>query len=192
MTNSTVERAGALAELKLASLPNRLLHVAGVARVAKHLASLGVGGSELETAAWLHDIGYAPDLAKTGFHPLDGAHLLATQGYPPIVISLVAYHSGAELEAEERGLAEALSRIQKPPAAMLDDLTFADMTTSPDGEPVAAEDRIAEILSRYPEGDVVYAAVTKSAPDLLAAVERVHSRLITHQPKYGNERFSKK
>src|SRR6195952_2165424 len=160
MTNSIVERAGALAELKLASLPNRLLHVAGVARVANHLTSLGVGGSELEAAAWLHDIGYAPDLAKTGFHPLDGAQFLATQGFPPIVISLVAYHSGAEMEAELRGLAGALSRIQKPPAALLDDLTFADMTTSPDGEPVEAKDRIAEILSRYPEGDLVPEAVT--------------------------------
>jgi hypothetical protein len=177
MTNSTVERAGALAELRLASLPKRLLHVAGVARVANHLTSLGVGGPELETAAWLHDIGYAPDLAKTGFHPLDGAQFLATQGFPPIVISLVAYHSGAEMEAEARGLAGALSRIRKPPAALLDDLTFADMTTSPDGKPVEAKDRIAEILSRYPEGDVVHEAVTKSAPNLLAAVERVRSRI---------------
>lgn len=177
MTNSTVERAGALAELKLATLPNRLLHVAGVARVANHLTSLGVGGAELETAAWLHDIGYAPDLAKTGFHPLDGANFLATQGYSARVISLVAYHSGAEMEAEARGLAEALYRIPKPPEALLDELTFADMTTSPDGKPVEAENRIAEILSRYAEGDVVHAAVTKSAPNLLAAVERVRSRL---------------
>jgi hypothetical protein len=26
----------------------------------------------LIAAAWLHDIGYAPGLPETGFHPLDG------------------------------------------------------------------------------------------------------------------------
>ncbi|WP_406239339.1 hypothetical protein [Nocardia sp. NBC_01009] len=28
------------------------------------------------TAAWLHDIGYAPDIARIGFHPVDGAEFL--------------------------------------------------------------------------------------------------------------------
>jgi HD superfamily phosphodiesterase len=30
------------------------------------------------TAAWLHDIGLAPDLRDTGFHPLDGARFLTS------------------------------------------------------------------------------------------------------------------
>jgi hypothetical protein len=33
-------------------------------------------GDLLVSAALLHDIGYAPDLAMTGFHPLDGARYL--------------------------------------------------------------------------------------------------------------------
>jgi hypothetical protein len=34
---------------------------------------------DLVAAAWLHDIGYAPELAKTGFHPLDGSAALAAR-----------------------------------------------------------------------------------------------------------------
>jgi HD superfamily phosphodiesterase len=30
----------------------------------------------LEAAAWLHDIGYSPEIAVSGFHPLDGARYL--------------------------------------------------------------------------------------------------------------------
>jgi hypothetical protein len=41
-------------------------------------------------AAWLHDIGYAPELAVTGFHPLDGARFLRRAGADGQVVSLVA------------------------------------------------------------------------------------------------------
>jgi putative nucleotidyltransferase with HDIG domain len=53
----------------------------------------------------LHDIGYAPSLVATGFHPVDGARFLRAQGTPEVVVSLVAHHSGAVFEAEQRGLA---------------------------------------------------------------------------------------
>lgn len=33
----------------------------------------------LITAAWLHDIGYSPDIQYTGFHPLDGGRLRRNQ-----------------------------------------------------------------------------------------------------------------
>jgi hypothetical protein len=35
----------------------------------------------LVAAAWLHDVGYAPELAVTGFHPLDGAQHLEAAGF---------------------------------------------------------------------------------------------------------------
>jgi hypothetical protein len=47
------------------------------------------------------------------------------------------------------------------------------MTTGPDGSFVRAEDRVSEILSRYPEDDPVHRAIERSAPTLLAAVARV-------------------
>ncbi|WP_308014616.1 hypothetical protein [Nocardia coffeae] len=46
----------------------------GVAATAAGLsARLGCDGELLADAAILHDVGYAPRLAVTGFHPLDAA-----------------------------------------------------------------------------------------------------------------------
>ena len=54
------------------------MHVQGVAARAGNLASvLGADADLLEAAAWLHDIGYAPGLAVTGLHALDGARYRA-------------------------------------------------------------------------------------------------------------------
>ena len=59
-------------------LPRRWAHVQGVAARACSLAPvLGADADLLEAAAWLHDIGYAPDLAVTGLHALDGARVPA-------------------------------------------------------------------------------------------------------------------
>jgi HD superfamily phosphodiesterase len=61
-------------------LPRRWTHVQGVAARVRSLAPvLGADAHLLEAAAWLHDIGYAPDLAATGLHSLDGARYL---GFP--------------------------------------------------------------------------------------------------------------
>ena len=58
-------------------LPRRWAHVQGVAARARSLAPvLGADADLLEAAAWLHDIGYAPGLAVTGLHALDGARYL--------------------------------------------------------------------------------------------------------------------
>ena len=72
------EWAYPLAESLLAEpLPRRWKHSLGVADRARTIApTLGADAELLEAAAVLHDIGYAPDLAKTGFHPLDGARYL--------------------------------------------------------------------------------------------------------------------
>jgi hypothetical protein len=49
----------------------------------------------LVVAAWWHDLGYAPDLVQTGFHPIDGALYLAAKGHSPRLCGLVAHHSAA-------------------------------------------------------------------------------------------------
>ena len=52
-----------------------------------------------------------------------------------MVCRLVAHHSCAIIEAEERGRADVLGREFEPaPQALSSVLTFCDMTTSPDGE----------------------------------------------------------
>jgi putative nucleotidyltransferase with HDIG domain len=81
-------------------LPRRWAHVQGVgrgARVAVPLFSVD-DGELLVGAALLHDIGYAPDLASTGFHALDGARYLRRVGGPDRLVNLVAHHSCATLE----------------------------------------------------------------------------------------------
>ena len=92
-------------------LPRRWAHVQGVAARARSLAPvLGADADLLEAAAWLHDIGYAPDLAVTGLHQLDGARYLRdTQHADAMLCRLVAHHSCAIIEASERGLADVLS-----------------------------------------------------------------------------------
>jgi len=56
------------------SLPRRWAHVQGAASAASTLAPVLARNTDLLiAAAVLHDIGYAPGLAGTGFHPLDGA-----------------------------------------------------------------------------------------------------------------------
>ena len=76
-----VSGAQELAEAKLAvSLPRRWRHVRSVARRARWVAKELSLSDDLVAAAWLHDIGYAPELVETGFHPLDGARYLRRDG----------------------------------------------------------------------------------------------------------------
>lgn len=53
-----------------------------------------------------------PDIAITGFHPLDGAlYFRDVGGVDSLLCQLVAYHSCAVVEAEERGVREALEPV---------------------------------------------------------------------------------
>src|SRR5580658_4794817 len=98
------------------ALPRRWDHVQGVAARARSLApTLGADTELLEAAAWLHDIGYLPELACTGLHGLDGARYLRDIHHAdPVLCRLVAHHSCAVIEADERGLADLLRREFAP------------------------------------------------------------------------------
>lgn len=89
---SLVSWAYELAVDKLAlSLPRRWRHVQGVTRQARRLGGLNRADFEtFEAAALLHDIGYAPDLVDTGFHPIDGALYLKSIDAPRRIVDLVA------------------------------------------------------------------------------------------------------
>jgi hypothetical protein len=158
------------------TLPRRWAHVQGVAARARSLAPAFAADRDLlEAAAWLHDIGYVPELARTGMHGLDGAcYLRDVQHANPTLCRLVAHHSCAMVEAEERGLAEVLQReFEPPPQPLADALTCCDMTTSPDGEPVNVDRRLAEILHRYGSEHLVSRSIRRAAPMILQAVDRV-------------------
>ena len=167
-------------QLLAASLPRRWAHTQQVAAAAQSLAPvLGRDADLLTAAAWLHDVGYAPPLARTGFHSLDGARYLRdTEHAHSLLCRLVAHHSCAQVEADERGLgAELAGEFTPAPGALADAMIYSDMTTGPDGQRLPADQRLAEILSRYGPDHVVSRSIKRSAPVLSAAVARVARQL---------------
>lgn len=161
-------------------LPRRWSHTVGVASVAADLAGILVPekADTIVAAAWLHDIGYAPCLVRTGFHPLDGAaylaaHIVAGAAISVEVVNLVAHHTGAAFEARERGLHDAMVDYPTPSVDLLAILSCADLCTGPDGARVDPGARIAEVLARYPAGDPVHRAVSASGPGLVAEARTI-------------------
>lgn len=155
-------------------LPRRWAHSQGVAGRARSLAPiLGADADLLVAAAWLHDIGYAPELAASGFHPLDGARYLRDiQHAEPVLCSLVAHHSCALVEAEERGLGDDLAAEFAPaPELLTAALIYCDMTTGPDGTHVSFAWRIRNIRARYGPEHPVTRAISRSLPQLAAGVK---------------------
>ncbi|WP_169983544.1 HD domain-containing protein [Microbispora sp. H10836] len=175
------EWARELAERLLAKpLPRRWAHTQGVAARATSLAPiLGEETDTLTAAAYLHDIGYSPELLDTGFHPLDGARYLRdVAGADERLCRLVAHHSCAVNEAAERGLLDVLNTefAQERPE-LVEALTYCDMTTGPDGRHLDVTERLAEIHSRYGPEHLVSRSITTSTPRILAAVQAVESAL---------------
>lgn len=161
-------------------LPRRWAHSQGVAAQARTLAPILDEDADLvEAAAWLHDVGYSPELADIGFHPLDGARYLRdVQRADDMLCRLVTHHSFAVIEAEERGLRGVLLReFPLPPRDLAEALAYCDTTTSPDGNPLSVHDRLAEIGTRYGPGHVVTRSVARSRPKLLIAAARVQTRM---------------
>jgi putative nucleotidyltransferase with HDIG domain len=176
----TVEARQIAEQLLADELPRRWTHVQAVGAKAQRVA-LVLDGSDRDTlvaAAWLHDIGYAKRLAITGFHPLDGGRWLRERGFNSRVTNLVANHSAAVIEADERGLGDELS-AEFPPedSAVADALIYCDMTTGPDGQDFDVADRLAEIRSRYGPDHVVTRFIKRAEPTILEAARRTEKRL---------------
>ncbi|MEU9869794.1 HD domain-containing protein [Actinomadura sp. NPDC048021] len=179
-------------------LPRRWAHTEGVARQARTLAPiLGDEANLLEAAAWLHDIGYAPDLVATGFHPLDGARYLRdTHHANDHLCRLVAHHSCALIEARQRNLADALLYDFGPEAPDLSNaLAYCDMTTAPNGAPIDSRARISEIKQRYGKKGPVARSIRLAEPSLLKAVcqtqrelEIAHKQQTTESLNVSNNR----
>lgn len=164
------ERTSELAGRLLSPLGDRWQHTKGVAARTREVSWLltQADGAALIAAAYLHDIGYAPQLRQTGFHPLDGARFLQARGYERLAC-LVAHHTGAGVEAEELGLGNELAEFAQEHSLVAKLLTYCDLITAPNGSRVCAEERLAEIIQRY--GDAAPArAARRSAPLLLADV----------------------
>lgn len=129
----------------------RTAHVEGAARAAAHVArdcEPGIAASVV-AAAWLHDIGYAQPLVRTGFHPLDGALHLAGQGWPDDVVRLVAHHSHAAMLAPYYGVTDHLTVLDPVPGPASDLLTFADLVAGVDGSGTTIRARIDQMRARH-------------------------------------------
>lgn len=179
------QRAAEIAEHFVAPLGRRWLHVQAVAARAAELSPAVPPQDRdvLVAAAWLHDIGYSPEIGHTHFHPLDGARWLQKQGWSAEVVNLVAHHSGARFEAAERGMSQELAEFPFEDSPLLDALVAADLTTGPGGERYSYAERIDEILSRYAPDDPVHRTWVKARPVLAEAVDRTAKRLAEVQPR---------
>lgn len=175
------------ANLLLSSVGTRLAH----SRQVAHQAALASRLLEepwrtvLVGAAWLHDIGYNDELATTGFHPLDGARWLRLRprSWPMELCRLVAWHTEPLAEGRMRGLDMALgTEFAPPPPLPRAALTWADLTSSPEGKCWPAESRVAEILRRHPLGSVVHRATIASLPELRQAVGHIERALAGEGP----------
>jgi HD superfamily phosphodiesterase len=159
-------------------LGSRWRHTVGVAERAKALGG-GLTRDEadlLVAAAYVHDVGYASELVQTGFHPVDGARFARAAGYGRLA-GLVAHHSRAAVEAQERGLEEALSEFEDERSIVPQALTYCDLTTDTEGRPVEARDRLAEIQERYGAASPTGRALDRAAADLMRDVEAVETAL---------------
>lgn len=168
------------------ALPGRWAHVRSVAFVAAQVAAylgedqVGPDGEDLLIAAsLLHDIGYAPALTETGYHPLDGARFVMRQGGHYRLACLVANHSAAVFAAELRGFGHELAAFPDEPSAVRDALWYSDMRVSPLGAPVSFDERIAEIRNRHGPGSyVVRALAAGGLAARRAAVRRTEARML--------------
>lgn len=175
----TTHVAARLAGALLSPLGDRWLHTQAVASRARELMA-AVPETErdlLEVAAWWHDLGYAPGLMQTGMHQVDGARFLADLDYPNRLVALVAHHSAAESEAEQRDLVQELRRWPREESAVSDALWTADMTTGPRGEFFGYRDRLAEIMARYNADSVVGRAMNAAQHTIRSAIQRTEARL---------------
>jgi len=130
----------------------------------------------LVAAAYLHDIGYAPALAQTGFHAIDGARYLRALGHERLA-RLTAHHSEARFEARLRGLDRELTEFPREPSMVADALTWCDMTVGSAGEAMTLHERTLDITTRYGKDHAATRALAWSMSYLSLALIRTERRL---------------
>ena len=183
---SVIDWAAKQAEEFLSPLGNRWLHTQGVVERAREVGSIfnEKDRSLLIAAAFLHDIGYAPSLKITGFHPIDGAYYLLAQ-HQERLASLIAYHFEAHFEARLRGLVAELNTIPREDSLLADALSYCDVRTGPTGQHLSFEERLADIFQRYDENDIIYLATCQAIPSLTRLVEHVQGVLFQHKQQFA-------
>lgn len=177
---TNVSMAHTTAARLLADLPDRWAHTLSVARHSEEIAFV-VGPMDRDVflcAAWLHDIGYADPLRRTGWHCLDGGIHLREEGWPSRVASLVAHHCHAAVVAAPHGLADQLGVFPREDGVVADALVYAEMISGWSGARVTLQQRLQELeRTSTPEGVTLQAARAQRSEQLRRSVERVEHHL---------------
>jgi len=191
-----VRDAQTLAQSLLAHDPVRLEHVRGAALIAG-MAAGAMGVEQPETvvaAAWLHDIGYTPSIAHTGFHPLDGALFLAREGWPDSVVLLVAHHSHAAVIAPYYGVHHHMAVLDHVHGHAEDVITFSDLRAGTDGRGADPRDRIDDMRRRHADRTFVPEEIREARYRMLltasARVNAAVTRATTPLPSKQSARAS--
>lgn len=179
MNQSLTQNARSLAGQILGALPERLAHSEAVAARADELAVTVPSASvdAVIAAAWLHDLGYAPTLKVSGFHPLDGAWFLRRAGWPNMVCALVAHHSGSRFLARVQGLELQLAEFDFEESPESDAITVADNTAGPNGTLMTIEQRLRDKARRHGPDSPNARANPERDDYIRAAGQRVQHRL---------------
>lgn len=138
-------------------------------------------GDVIVAAAWLHALGEAPRLVRTGFSPVDGALHLLAEGWPSPVISLVAYQAQARLLApafDATGQLALFERIQGWPSDIVD--YSCVMALSPDPRPDPEECLRRAACAFTPARSVRPRDADERERRLRRAMDRVQAQLISH------------
>jgi HD domain len=174
----TRAEAEAIARRLLGDEGTRMAHVHTAGSMAARIGVL-FGAQEaalLVAAATLHDVGYSPSIAQTGFHPLDGALYLRSLGLSERLCGLVAHHSEADMTAVQHGVLDLEAQFPRERSLLADALVYADMHSAPDGQMIRAEHRLADIARRRPDP-----VESVRASRLRAAMARVGAALQEHE-----------
>lgn len=157
----------------------RLAHVRTAGWIAARLSILlpAEDAGLLVAAANLHDIGYSPRIAHSGFHPLDGGRFLVAEGFPRRLAALVAHHSLAHLHADPDEAVALAAEFPREQGLISDALAYADMHSAPDGGLITAEERLADIAMRHDDTRQV-----GRASQLRVSIARVGAALLDVDP----------
>lgn len=178
-TEPLADWAVALTRAKVeTAVPRRWSHIAGVIELAREIVDVaGEDGDLLIAAAAAHDIGHAPDLARTGFAALDGAEYLRTVGAPQPLLNLVAHYFASGIEGRLRGYTAEYDELPDEPTPVRDALWYADLRVGPDGDRVEIDDRFAELWKRYERDDIAMRWWSLAEIPLREAVARTERRI---------------
>lgn len=172
----TVSLARQMAEEWLSgSMPARWRHTQQVAATAKMLAEQldlsDVEATTLVASAWLHDIGYTQTQVHE-WHPLAGAIVLRGMELDTVA-NYVAWHTTAPEEVVFLGLSEQMVSFPNADDVVTDCLTYADMSSGPNGEVFTFEQRLSELKERRGEDSFQFQTMAQAWERLLEVRDRV-------------------